>query len=63
MGVLKVFLNGGSEIKGSLLERRSPGGALMKDLAERLKTSLGQQEEVPYEALEQHFDRHLAPFD
>ena len=34
-----------------------------EDLARRLKETLRKQEEVHYEVLERHFDRHLAPFD
>ncbi len=39
-------------------------GSILTDdaLAERLKTSLQRQEEVHYEVLERHFDRHLDPF-
>ena len=40
------------------------GSVLSNDaLAGRLKETLRKQEEVHYEVLERHFDRHLEPFD
>ncbi len=46
---------------GSVLTtRRDDGGTRFRD---RLVAALEQDEETHYDALEAHFDRHLAPFD